>query len=362
MAKQVLSERTGMFPKYLTHGNLVRLLGTGLVLANGDGWKRHRKVLQPAFNMDKLNHGGDSRGVEIELSSQFVEVAANIISHTAFGTSYKEGKQVFLALKDLQLIAFSTLLSVQIPGLRYVPTANNRRTWKLDKKVRSLLMPIIRNRVASKDTVGFGEDLLGLMLEACAPESWTNECKTFFLAGQETTSQLLTWIMFLLSTHPGWQEKLREEVLRECGRDQPPIHQMLTKLKLVNMFLLETLRLYSPVPLIRRRTTTQVVLGNITVPEDTILTIPIAMMHRDKEVRGEHAGKFNPLRFQGRASASNLEPAQIVSALVGARPPSQTTMCCRATLATRLHRYFCAGGWLCYLLEICIFPLYILFP
>jgi PHYB activation tagged suppressor 1 len=30
------------------------LLGNGLVLINGDDWKRHRKVVIPAFNHEKL--------------------------------------------------------------------------------------------------------------------------------------------------------------------------------------------------------------------------------------------------------------------------------------------------------------------
>ncbi|KAK1678559.1 hypothetical protein QYE76_039407 [Lolium multiflorum] len=46
--------------------------------------------------------------------------------------------------------------------------------------------------------------------------------ETFFFAGHDTISHLLTWTMFLLSTHPEWQEKLREEVLRECGNEVPP--------------------------------------------------------------------------------------------------------------------------------------------
>lgn len=56
--------------------------------------------------------------VTIELSGQFEELTADVISHTAFGSSYKEGKQVFQALKELQFIAFSTIFNVQIPGSR----------------------------------------------------------------------------------------------------------------------------------------------------------------------------------------------------------------------------------------------------
>ena len=77
----------------------------------------------------------------------------------------------------------------------------------------------------------------------------------------------------------------------------------------MNLFILETLRLYSPVPLIRRRTRAAVELGGIVVPEDAILTLPIATMHRDREVWGEDAGEFNPLRFDAgvtKAAPKNL--------------------------------------------------------
>jgi len=54
MAKQLLAERTGIFAKNRSNANLLRLLGEGLVLANGDDWHRHKKVVHPAFNTDKL--------------------------------------------------------------------------------------------------------------------------------------------------------------------------------------------------------------------------------------------------------------------------------------------------------------------
>ncbi|KAF8679174.1 hypothetical protein HU200_045940 [Digitaria exilis] len=354
MAKQVLADRTGLFPKNRTNANLLRLLGDGLVLTNGEDWQRHKRVVHPAFNMDKLKMmtatmadcarsmvtGWEAdlasqqkkgcRQVTIELSDQFEELTADVISHTAFGSSYKEGKQVFQCLKELQFITFSTLFSVQIPGFRYLPTEKNRRVWKLDKEVRTTLMKIIKNRLAAKEKAGYGNDLLGLMLEACAPEHGEaplltmdeiiDECKTFFFAGQETTSHLLTWVMFLLSTHPEWQDKLREEVRRECGdRDHPPTHDMLNKLKLMNLFILETLRLYSPVPLIRRRTTSPVELGGVVVPEDSLLTIPIATLHRDREVWGDDAGEFNPLRFD--AGTTKTAPKNLSALLAFSSGP-----------------------------------------
>jgi PHYB activation tagged suppressor 1 len=102
----------------------------------------------------------------------------------------------------------------------------------LEKKLRSTLTHVINSRLASQGS-GYGNDLLGLMLEACTAtdkgrkqeqlslsmDEIIHECKTFFFAGYETTSILLTWTVFLLSVYPEWQERLRKEILREVGKD-----------------------------------------------------------------------------------------------------------------------------------------------
>jgi len=73
-------------------------------------------------------------------------------------------------------------------------------------------------------------DLLGLLLKGrddadndMKIEDVIEECKLFFFAGQETTANLLTWTLVVLSMHPDWQEKAREEVLQICGKRTPDI-------------------------------------------------------------------------------------------------------------------------------------------
>ncbi|CAM0906855.1 unnamed protein product [Alopecurus aequalis] len=339
MVKKVLSDRTGLFSKNPVNEQVARLLGKGLILIDGDQWKRHRKVVHPVFNVDKLKMlamtvsdcvglmvseweakldkaGGD---VEIEMSGQFEELTADVISCVAFGSDYREANGVHLAQKQLQFLAFAGIFKVlcHIPGFRYIPTKNNLKIRKLRKEVRGILTNIIKSRLATKDTTGYGNDMLGVILEACTAEDGQkplmsmdeiiDECKTFYLAGQETTSHLLTWIMFLLSTYPEWQEKLREEVLRECGKEIP-VGDMLNKLKLVNMFILQTLRLYSPVTLIQRKASSDLELGGIKVPEGTILTTPIKTIHRNKEVWGEDADEFKPQRFENGVTRASKQP------------------------------------------------------
>lgn len=54
----------------------------------------------------------------IDVNRQFQELTADVISHTAFGSSYIEGKEVFMAQKELQMIALASILNIDIPALR----------------------------------------------------------------------------------------------------------------------------------------------------------------------------------------------------------------------------------------------------
>ncbi|VAH42716.1 unnamed protein product [Triticum turgidum subsp. durum] len=270
-----------------------------------------------------------NREILVEFDKAVQGLTADIISHTAFGSSYKLGMEAFHAQKELQAIAISSLLNVQIPGFSYLPTRRNRLKWMLEKKLRSTLMRIINSRLASRGS-GYGNDLLGLMLEACTTteqggkqeqlslsmDEILHECKTFFFAGYETTSILLTWTVFLLSVYPEWQERLRAEVLREVGKGNPS-GDNLGKLKEMTMVLHETLRLYGPALFMQRKTVTDMVVGAITIPNDHAVVIGAPFMHRDKKVWGEDADQFNPMRFANGVARAAKVPHALLAFSIG---------------------------------------------
>ena len=72
--------------------------------------------------------------------------------------------------------------------------------------------------------------------ERLGVEEVIDECKTFYFAGMETTSHLLTWALLLLAKHPEWQDKARQEVLNVCAHKTPPAPENLSQLKLVSQF------------------------------------------------------------------------------------------------------------------------------
>lgn len=120
-----------------------------------------------------------------------------------------------------------------------------------DRKVEATLEKIINKKVeAIKIGKATKKDLLGLLLESNQKEIMEqgnkqntglsmkdviDECKVFYIAGQETTSSLLVWTMMLLSMYPTWQARAREEVFQVLG-NQKPDFDALSRLKIVSMF------------------------------------------------------------------------------------------------------------------------------
>ncbi|MCE3049404.1 hypothetical protein HAX54_044760 [Datura stramonium] len=131
-------------------------------------------------------------------------------------------------------------------------------------------------------------------------EDVIEECNSFYFAGQETTTTLLTCTAIVLTMHPDWQEKSRKEVLESIGKDEPKFDQ-LNQLKIVTMIVHKVLRLYPSGSLVRE-TNKKTKLGAYTIPSGAQILVPLQIIHRDTEAWGEDALTFNPERFSEEVS------------------------------------------------------------
>ncbi|KAK8656778.1 hypothetical protein V6N13_098715 [Hibiscus sabdariffa] len=274
LIREVFISRSEFYEKNDAHPLIKQLEGDGLLSLKGQKWAHHRKIITPTFHMENLKllvpvmaqrvtemldqwsaMLTDSGHIEIDVCEWFQTLTEDVVTRTVFGISYEDGKAIYRLQAQEMVLAAETFQKVFIPGYRFLPTKRNLRCWKLDKEIKKSLTKLIEHRKMRPrnelDEDG-PKDLLGSLIEASysSPNITVpdiiEECKSFFFAGKQTTSNLLTWTTILLAMHPEWQVQARDEVLRVCGSRDLPTRDDVVKLKMLSMILNESLRLYPP--------------------------------------------------------------------------------------------------------------------
>ncbi|KAJ9560260.1 hypothetical protein OSB04_005420 [Centaurea solstitialis] len=321
LIKEILVNKSGSFGKIRINPVSKVLFGEGLVVLEGEKWNVHRRITTLAFNMERIKEwvpeivdstrnmmtkwdakvGANGSDFELDVHKEFHDLSGDIISRTAFGSNFKEGKRIFELQEQQVMLVLQAMRHVYIPGFKYIPTKKNRLWWKLEKETTELIMKLIEK---NKNIKHNPKTLLALLMspykkeDVLTLEEVVSECKTFYFAGKETTANLLTWAFLLLGLHQEWQNKAREEVVRVCGDNAIPFVDNLAELKIISMILNETLRLYPPAAMMMRQASENVKIGGrLDIPMGTQLFLAMTAVHHDARIWGEDANEFNPMRF-----------------------------------------------------------------
>ncbi|WP_406335202.1 cytochrome P450 [Streptomyces sp. NBC_00203] len=162
---------------------------------------------------------------------------------------------------------------------------------------------------ARRSSSGEG-DLLDRMLETAhpetgerlAPENVRRQVITFLIAGHETTSGALSFALHYLSRHPDVAARARAEVDRVWGDTDRPGYDQIAKLRYVRRVLDESLRLWPTAPAFAREARQDTVLGGVhPMRQGAWALVLTPLLHRDPEVWGADAEKFDPDRFDAQA-------------------------------------------------------------
>ena len=311
---QVLVMQHGKFHKSeLTRRITARMLGQGLLISEGEFWRRQRRLVQPAFHRIRMNEyaatmrewtqahirewrDGDERNVAQEMMALTLAIAVR----TLFGTTLPgEARQVGQAMTFLMRYSLRRQRQpFRIP--EKWPTPKNRRANRELEFIDSIVYRIISERRASNSN--HHTDLLALLMAAMdedgtqmTPQQLHDEAMTLFIAGHETTSQMLSWTWFALSGNPAAEARLHEELSSVLG-GRPPEAADFPRLPYLQAVMNEVLRLYPPAYILARETVEPCQIGGYELRPGSTVILSQWIMHRDPRYFDE-PDTFRPERW-----------------------------------------------------------------
>jgi cytochrome P450 len=281
--------------KRLTEG----LLGQGLLISEGDFWRRQRRLAQPAFQRARISeysatmaesarrHIHDWRDDdERDLAGEMMALTLDVAVRTLFGTTLPaEAQQVGHSMTFLMRYQLGRMRSpVRIP--ESWPTPRNKRARRERGFLDSLVYRIIEDR-QSQGNSNHRNDLLALLMSAMDEDGTQmttrqlrDETMTLFLAGHETTAQALAWTWYLLAENPAAEARLHEE-LRGVLNGRSPEPSDFARLPYLYALLHEVLRLYPPAYITARTSIETSQIGGYEFPAGSTLLMSQWVMHRD---------------------------------------------------------------------------------
>jgi cytochrome P450 len=293
---------------------LSEFLGNGLLISDGDFWKRQRKLAQPAFHMKRINTYADvmvaytqdlvkawHTGDTLNLSDEMMHVTLRIVAKTLFDTDIASSSDKVAEALEVMLHSVSEYSRNIIKLPEWVPTpARRRKRWSIET-LDAIIMKIIQDRRASGEDRG---DLLSMLMQArddegaaMSDQQLHDEALTIVLAGHETTANALTWTLYLLSQHPEIEAKLYEEVQQVLG-DRTATLADVEKLTYTEQVVKEGMRLYPPAWSVARQIKKgeRVEIGGYEIPYGASIVVASYVTHRDPRWFPDPE-RFDPERF-----------------------------------------------------------------
>lgn len=310
----LILDHAKLYKSVLTKLVVGPLLGQGLLISEGEFWRKQRRLAQPAFHRARTNEyspvmvecalqqtkewrPGETRNIASEMMKVSLEVAVR----TLFGTSLAaDSAGIGRAMTFLMRYHLRRARSPwRIPGTW--PTPENRRAQREAQFMDSLVYRIIAER--KKETEP-RNDLLTLLMAAMHEDGsqmterqLRDETMTLFVAGHETTALTLTWTWHLLGGNPVAEARLHEELGRVLG-GRPAELGDLERLPYLHAVVLESLRLYPPAYMLARMNVEPMRFGEYEIPPGTTLLSSQWILHRDARFF-EEPERFLPERWLG---------------------------------------------------------------
>jgi cytochrome P450 len=348
---EVLTTRNYDFIKPSHVANSIgRLLGVGILLAEGENHKMQRKNLMPAFayrhlkNLvpvfwdksreaveamtEHINAGGIpnselpdfQKRPDVEKDDAVMEAGEwasratlDIIGAAGLGQDFGAIKDPDTLLnrtyrkvfKPSRQAAILGMLNLFLPGwfVRNIPVKRNGEIEEAAGIIRETCRHLIRSKKDKLEKKQLHDiDILSVAIESGGfnEEKLIDQLMTFLAAGHETTATAMTWAVYMLCRNLDMQTRLRQEIrekLPSPSENEQVNAADIDHMPYLNAVCNEVLRYFPPVPLTLRDAACDTVILGHKIPKGTrVMLIPWAI-HKNEALWGPDAGVFNPDRW-----------------------------------------------------------------
>ncbi|MCW8328715.1 cytochrome P450 [Photobacterium sp. SDRW27] len=341
MVKDLLRRRPKSINRSKNLEQVFKELGIhGVLSANGESWKRQRKLIMPSFSKKSLisffplleqttkrlhrrllqqTQQDHNIAIHDDLRRFTVDITTSLVfgHDTRLLESDGDGLQKHLEVIFPQL---NSRTKMPFPYWQYFKLKQDRELDKALVEVKNYAFEIVaqtREELQKKPhLVEAPENILQAMVLASDDDNdrLTNEelfanILTLLLAGEDTTSNLIAWMLYFLSQRPDVQHQINEEVDKVKSLHNGHITvQALDELTYLEAAARETLRLKSTAPMISGETADQLTLTDGTeLPAGTGLFLLTRLGGLD-ETRFINAQQFIPERWLEQAVATEACP------------------------------------------------------
>lgn len=283
-------------PIWLRTPAVRRLLGDGLVTAEGDEWREQRRACQPAFHGRMMAEYGRiiddaaervisewQPNTSFDLLHAMTDLTMRIVGQAMFGDSMDSERDRIGHNMDRLMRAFRA--PYKAFGLAPFPALLSER--RAGRELNRLIAQVV-DRAAKARRVD--QTLLGLLLEF-DPDNVIEQAKTFITAGHESSALALTWLLSSLAKAPD----VEREIVGELG-DGEVTGKAVDEMPHLQAAIKETLRLYPPLWMTGRQTTRPVTIGGVDIPGGSqLLTCQWAVQRSERYYQRPH--DFYPGRW-----------------------------------------------------------------
>ncbi|MBQ0766957.1 MAG: cytochrome P450 [Sulfitobacter litoralis] len=318
LIQDVLKTRPDDYPKSNRIGEGLRpLLGNSVFLTNGETWKRQRRIIDPAFEGGRLRETfpaiwdaaeaaaarlAPHDGEPLEAEAQTSHAAADVIFRTLFSIPIEHhmAREVFDEFKTYQRSQPILNIAAFVPLPRWLPRLFRQDTKRSAAKIRQLITALTAERMEAIKAGTAPDDLATKIMTTPDPEDGStftteemvDQVAIFFLAGHETSASALAWAMYLVATHPDWQDRLAKEaqVIDQCD------FAVMGQLRQSRDVFREALRLYPPVPMMVREASCPATFRGRQVARGAQVVISPWHLHRHERLWDNPDG-FDPARW-----------------------------------------------------------------